>query len=183
MIEYLGYIGSVVFDNEAGILHGTVVNTRDVITFQGESVDEVRQAFHDSVDDYLEFCAQRHEEPEKPMSGKFNVRISPQLHAFAAATARSRDISLNALVELAIEQIVGRVDLEPLQVAQATNQVSNDVHAPILSDALPESLEEHDLTHKSQIDFPKTTETPIPATVPLLQGSVRLSTRKQHVNR
>ena len=105
-MEYLGYVGSVVFDDEAGIFHGDVINTRDVITFQGESVAEIRQAFRDSVDDYLEFCADLGEAPEKPMSGKFNVRITPRLHAHAVAAARSRGMSLNALVERAIEQSV-----------------------------------------------------------------------------
>jgi predicted HicB family RNase H-like nuclease len=55
----------VEFDDEANIFHGEVINLRDVITFQGESVQEIRQAFQDSVDDYLAFCAERQEEPEK----------------------------------------------------------------------------------------------------------------------
>lgn len=106
MIEHLGYIGSVVFDNEASIFFGQVVNTKDVITFQGETVAELRQAFVDSVDDYLEFCRVRGEQPEKPLSGKFNVRITPELHARASASAQSKNISLNRLVEKAIEQFV-----------------------------------------------------------------------------
>lgn len=55
MMEYKGYVGQVNFDDEVGIFHGEVVNTRDVITFQGKSVDEIRHAFHDSVDEYLEW--------------------------------------------------------------------------------------------------------------------------------
>ena len=57
MMRHKGYIGHVVFDDEAVIFHGEVINTRDVITFQGTSVDELQQAFVDSVDDYLAFCA------------------------------------------------------------------------------------------------------------------------------
>ena len=57
MMEYKGYIGKVEFDDDAGIFHGEVINVRDVITFQGESVQEIRQAFQDSVEDYLAFCA------------------------------------------------------------------------------------------------------------------------------
>jgi predicted HicB family RNase H-like nuclease len=106
MMEYKGYVGSVIFDHEAGILHGRVVNIKDVITFQGESVAQTRQAFHDSVEDYLEFCAERGEAPEKPMSGKFNVRIEPRLHARAVAVAESQGVSLNNLVEQAIERVV-----------------------------------------------------------------------------
>lgn len=124
-LEYKGYIGSVTFDDEAGILHGSVVNTRDVITFQGESVAEVRQAFRESVEDYVAFCAELGEEPEKPMSGKFNVRIAPLLHAHAVAMARSQDISLNTLVEQAIAQAVGA---EP--VAASTEPLSTADSAP-----------------------------------------------------
>ena len=57
MMEYKGYIGKVEFDDEAEIFHGEVINTRDVITFQGTTVAEIKQAFHDSVEDYLDFCS------------------------------------------------------------------------------------------------------------------------------
>ncbi len=80
MMTYKGYVGKVEFDDEAGIFYGEVINLRDVITFQGTSVQELRQAFQDSVDDYLEFCARRGEEAEKPFSGKFVVRVSPDVH-------------------------------------------------------------------------------------------------------
>ena len=63
MMEYKGYLAQVEFDDEASLFHGEVINIRDVITFQGQSVDELRQAFEDSVEDYLEFCAERGEQP------------------------------------------------------------------------------------------------------------------------
>jgi predicted HicB family RNase H-like nuclease len=63
MMEYKGYLGKVEFDDQAALFHGEVISTRDVITFQGKSVAELKQAFRDSVDDYLAFCAQRGEEP------------------------------------------------------------------------------------------------------------------------
>lgn len=66
MMEYKGYIGKVEIDEDAGILHGEIINIRDVITFEGQTVEELRQAFEESADDYLEFCAERGEEPEKP---------------------------------------------------------------------------------------------------------------------
>ena len=104
LIEYKGYIGKVEFDNEAGLLHGEVINLRDVITFQGENVEELRQAFRDSVDDYLDFCTERGEEPEKPFSGKFVIRIDPELHRELALIARKSDISLNRLVEEVLKE-------------------------------------------------------------------------------
>lgn len=64
-MEYQGYIGKVEFDDERAIFHGEVINTRDVITFQGKSVAKLKQAFHESADDYLAFCQERGEEPDK----------------------------------------------------------------------------------------------------------------------
>ncbi|MFP4035920.1 MAG: type II toxin-antitoxin system HicB family antitoxin [Desulfobacteraceae bacterium] len=97
-MKYKGYVAEVEFDEKAEIFHGEVVNLRDVITFEGKTVDELRQAFQDSVDDYLEFCAERGEEPEKPYSGRFVVRIEPELHRRIAVEARRRGMSINALV-------------------------------------------------------------------------------------
>lgn len=98
-MNYKGYTGVLEIDEESGILYGDVVGLRDVITFQGETVPEARQAFQDSVDDYLEFCASRNEPPEKPFSGKFLVRIPSPLHRRLVEEAHARRLSLNALVE------------------------------------------------------------------------------------
>ncbi len=98
MMEYKGYIGKVELDEEAGILHGEVINVRDVITFEGKSVAEIKKAFRDSVDDYLDFCAQRGESPEKPFSGKFVVRLPEELHRKAYIQAKLEDKSLNSWV-------------------------------------------------------------------------------------
>ena len=98
-MKYKGYEAATVFDDEAGIFHGEVVNTRDVITFQGTSVDELRKAFEESVDDYLEFCKERGEEPEKPFSGNLIIRINPALHRELSIEARKVGKSLNSLIE------------------------------------------------------------------------------------
>ena len=98
MMEYKGYIGKVEIDDEAGILHGEIINIRDVITFEGTSVDEIQKAFRESVDDYLDFCAQRGEAPEKPFSGKFVVRLPTELHRKAYIQAKLADKSLNGWV-------------------------------------------------------------------------------------
>ncbi|CAN2042579.1 hypothetical protein GMMP15_860021 [Candidatus Magnetomoraceae bacterium gMMP-15] len=73
MMKYTGYLGHVKFDDEADIFHGEVINIRDVITFQGKSVDKIRQAFEDSIEDYLDLCAERGEEPNRPSFGIDNV--------------------------------------------------------------------------------------------------------------
>lgn len=98
MLEHQGYLGRVEFDDEAGVFHGEVVGIRDVVMFEGESVDELRQAFRDSVDDYLAFCEERGESPDKPCSGKFLLRVSPELHRKASMSAEASGMSLNAWV-------------------------------------------------------------------------------------
>ena len=106
MMEYKGYIGKVEIDDEAGILHGEVINIRDVITFEGVTVDEVHKAFQESVDDYLEFCAQRGESPEKPFSGKFVVRLPADLHRKAYIEAKLADKSLNSWVTEVLQSVL-----------------------------------------------------------------------------
>ncbi len=106
MMEHKGYLGKVEFDDEAGIFHGEVVNTRDVITFQGDSVARLKKAFRESVDDYLEFCQQRGEAPDKPFSGQFVTRIPPDLHRQLNVAAALSGKSLNAWVA---EQLQGAV--------------------------------------------------------------------------
>jgi predicted HicB family RNase H-like nuclease len=106
VLEYKGYIGRVDFDSEADIFHGEVINLRDVITFQGDCVSELRQAFMESVEDYLAFCAERGESPEKPFSGHFVVRIDPELHREIYVRAKKADVSLNRFVQDALEKVL-----------------------------------------------------------------------------
>ena len=98
MMKYKGYIGHVEYDDEAKVFHGEVVGLRDVITFQGISVDELEQSFKDSIDDYLNWSKERKEKPEKTFSGTFNLRIPPELHAKIAFQAKTMGISLNSYV-------------------------------------------------------------------------------------
>ena len=70
MIEYKGYLGEFAFDDEAGLINGEVVGTRDVITFQGLGIEEVRSAFKDSINEYLNFCSERGRAPNKPPDPK-----------------------------------------------------------------------------------------------------------------
>jgi len=106
MMNYKGYLGKVEFDADAGILHGEVVGIRDVVTFQGESVDEVERAFRDSVDDYLAFCQERGEEPDKPYSGKFLVRLDSELHRRLNLVATAEGESLNSWVSQRLSEAI-----------------------------------------------------------------------------
>lgn len=98
MMKYKGYMGKVEFDDEAKVLHGEVVGLRDVVTFQADSVEAIEPAFRDSVDDYLAFCAERGEEPERPFSGQFVVRTDSELHRVLNMLAQVLGKSLNSLV-------------------------------------------------------------------------------------
>jgi predicted HicB family RNase H-like nuclease len=98
MMTYKGYEAVAEFDEAADIFSGEVINTRDVITFQGASVEELKQAFKDSVDDYLEFCARRNEEPDKPFSGTLSLRMPPKVHRQLALEAKRQKKSLNSYI-------------------------------------------------------------------------------------
>ena len=103
-MKYKGYIGQVVYDEDAKIFHGDVIGLRDVITFQGESVKELEQAFKDSVDDYLEFCQSRGEKPDKTFSGNIHVRMNAKLHEAISFEAARMGISLNELITQKLSQ-------------------------------------------------------------------------------
>jgi len=104
-LEHKGYIGLIELDAEAGLFHGEVINTRDVLTFQGRTVDELKTAFTDTIEDYEEWCRVRGKTPEKPYSGKLLLRIKPDLHrALVAAAARSGK-SLNSFVSESLEKV------------------------------------------------------------------------------
>lgn len=104
MLRYKGYHGNVAFDEEAGLFHGEVVDLRDVITFQGKSVDELQQAFQDSVDDYLDFCQQRGEDPDKPFTGRLMLRLPTEVHRSVYVRAKREGKSLNEYITEKLSQ-------------------------------------------------------------------------------
>ena len=109
MIEYKGYVGKVEFDAEAEIFRGEVLHMRDVVTFQGTSVEELRQAFFDSVDDYLESCKKKGVTPERPLSGNLMVRLEPALHRDISTAAARLGVSINRWIADMLQQAVGRL--------------------------------------------------------------------------
>lgn len=90
MMEYKGYVGSVEYDPVTEIFRGEVANLSDVITFEGRSVEELKQALAAAVDEYLEFCRVRGEQPDRPFSGRLLLRMDPQTHR-AVVTAAARE--------------------------------------------------------------------------------------------
>lgn len=106
MMKYKGYTGHVEYDDDAKIFHGAVLGIRDVVTFQGTTVDEIERSFKDSVDDYLAICAKKGEEPDRPFSGKFNLRIPPELHAKLSIAAKIQGESLNNYITKILQRLV-----------------------------------------------------------------------------
>ncbi|MHB8853699.1 MAG: type II toxin-antitoxin system HicB family antitoxin [Ignavibacteriaceae bacterium] len=97
-MTYKGYSAYIEFDEKAGLFHGEVIDTKDVITFQGTSVTELKKAFKDSIDDYLAFCKERKEEPDKPFSGRFVLRIPKELHRKIYIKAIKNGQSINNFI-------------------------------------------------------------------------------------
>jgi len=97
-MEYKSYIGTVTFDEDAELFHGEVINLNDVITFQSDTVEGLKREFQASVDDYLEFCEERGERPDKPFSGKLTLRIDPDLHRDLYIKSRKENKSLNSWI-------------------------------------------------------------------------------------
>jgi predicted HicB family RNase H-like nuclease len=98
------YIAAIEFDEDAGIFHGEIINLNDVVTFQGRSVVELKKAIKESIEDYLEACAEFGKEPEKPFTGQFVIRLSPHVHRSAVIAAKSEGKSLNKWVAEKLEQ-------------------------------------------------------------------------------
>ena len=97
-MTYKGYTARIDFDEDDRIFFGRLAGIRDIITFHGETVDELEAAFKEAVDDYLETCAKLGEEPSKPYSGKLTLRIPPSVHAAIATAAKTSGKSLNKWV-------------------------------------------------------------------------------------
>ncbi len=107
-MTYKGYQARIEYDDEDGIFVGRIVGITDVVGFHGESVDELREAFHQSVDDYVETCAKAGKEPQKSYSGKMMFRVDPEVHRKAALAAELADMSLNQWGEMALREAVQR---------------------------------------------------------------------------
>jgi len=106
VMTYKGYLGTVRYNEEDEVFHGKIEAINDLIMFEGKSVKELKKAFHEAVDDYLETCREMGREPQKPFKGSFNVRISSDLHKEAVEKATREGVSLNQFVQKAIEEKV-----------------------------------------------------------------------------
>jgi predicted HicB family RNase H-like nuclease len=94
-MNYKGYAARIEFDAHDRIFFGRLAGIRDIITFHGQTVDELEAAFREAVDHYLATCVKLGDEPNKPYSGKLTLRIPPNVHAAIATAAEVSGKSLN----------------------------------------------------------------------------------------
>jgi predicted HicB family RNase H-like nuclease len=105
-LHYKDFIGSVHFSEEDAAFYGKIEGINDLVSFEGQTVEEIRQSFREAVDDYIQLCEQHRKPTHKSYKGSFNVRISPELHRLAVQKAHRKGLSLNQLVQEAIEKEV-----------------------------------------------------------------------------
>ena len=106
MLEYKDYCGTVEYSAADNVLHGKVLGIKGLISYEGDSLQTLKEDFEGAIDDYLESCAKDGMEPQKPYKGNFNVRVSPELHRSLAIFSQSRGQTLNSTVEEAIKRHV-----------------------------------------------------------------------------
>lgn len=121
VLTYKDFIGSVHFSPEDRVFHGKIEGITDLVTFEGKSVDELVRAFHEAVDDYIALCKETGKEPLKSCKGSFNVRIPSKLHMEAMQQAAMLGISLNQLVQKAIEKVVTHKDMPKTSIRKRAN--------------------------------------------------------------
>ena len=104
VLTYKGFIGSVHFSSHDDVFFGKVEGINDLITFEGDSVKELKSAFHYVIDEHIKDCENENIPIEKSYKGSFNLRLTPDLHRKAAITAKAQGSTLNAFVKKAIER-------------------------------------------------------------------------------
>ena len=147
LMEYKGYHAKIQYSEEDNILFGRVIGITDVVSFDGESISELKEMFHQSIDDYLAMCEEEGRLPDKEYKGSLNVRISPDTHKRAALAAEAQDTSLNQFIQQAIEnelsgshkQEIVRIVL-PIQTAKQYNPLMNQQNSNIVDFSKQEVL-------------------------------------------
>lgn len=105
-MTYKGYIGSVNYSDKDQVFFGKIEGINGLVNFEGESVKELTEAFHEAVDDYLAYCQDEGLEPDKSYTGVLNVRLTPAIHRQIAMLALQAGLSINAYIKDALEEKV-----------------------------------------------------------------------------
>lgn len=103
-MSYKGYSARIEYDDEDGIFTGRLAGIRDGVGFHAETVEGLREAFHEAVEDYLETCAKIGKDPQRAYSGQMMFRVNPEIHRKAALAAELAGKSLNQWAE----EVLGR---------------------------------------------------------------------------
>lgn len=103
-LKYKGFIGSVAFSETDNVFFGKIEGIDSLVNFEGESVTELTEAFHNAVDDYIAYCVEDGLEPHKSYSGSLNVRLTPDIHSRVAYLAKQAGISINSFIRSAVEK-------------------------------------------------------------------------------
>ncbi len=103
-MTYKGYLGSVAYSEEDHIFYGKVEGITGLVNFEGESVKELTEAFHEAVDDYLAYCHDEGIEPEKNYTGVLNIRITPAIHRQIAMLAKQSGLTLNGYIKETLKE-------------------------------------------------------------------------------
>ena len=106
MLEYKGYHAKIYFDARDDVFVGEVFGLNDSLNFHGSTVQELKEMFHQCIDNYLDLCKELGEEPEREFKGSFNIRIQPELHRQLAYNALNEGKSLNQYINESLEQFV-----------------------------------------------------------------------------
>ena len=105
-LKYKGYQGTIEPQIEDDTLFGQIAFIRDLVTYEANTLKQLKKEFQLSVDGYLEDCAELNKTPNKPFKGSFNVRIGSDLHRKAMMQAQQRGVNLNEFVKQSIESFV-----------------------------------------------------------------------------
>ena len=109
LLRYKGYTGSVEYSEEDKCLYGKVLGIRgNLISYEGETIDEITTDFHEAVDSYLESCKDRVVEPAKAYSGKLVLRMSSELHSQVAQAAQSIGTTINEFITRTLSQEIAQ---------------------------------------------------------------------------
>ena len=107
-MKYKGYLGSVEYDDDDSVLSGKIEFINDLVSYEAETITDLRKAFKEAVEEYLEDCRNLGRKPDATFRGSFNVRVSSDLHRDAAMAAKAQGISLNSFVSNALESFLSK---------------------------------------------------------------------------
>lgn len=107
-MTYKGYSAEIKVDLESGLLHGQVLGIKDVVAFEAETVKQARENFEKKVEEYLQFCRETGQEPNKPFSGKLPFRTTPEIHRAIYIAASKAGKSINSWMEEVLKDAAER---------------------------------------------------------------------------